>query len=194
MTELNRPKQRLVKVSELKALEALQTPPPPPLEKEFEKSKYSFLKTDFLLIISPVLILLGLYIAGLNQTQVFADFTLQTSAGIGYPYSYIGTIIMLAAGTLLSVGIAYRWAKSISRGGLIVSQIIGWLAATFAILIVIFGGSYVWESGTYPIIASSFLSINPDVSGVAALIWFAGTSAIVCGLVPMRRWLNKNIV
>ncbi len=168
-------------------------PPPPPIE---EKRNSSFLKTGYLLIVAPILIVVGFYVAGLNQTEAFMDMNLQGST-VGYPYSYIGTALMLTAAMLLSVGLAYRWAKSVSRGGLIVTQIIGWLVCAFAIALTIFGGSVVWAnpvstSMSYSI--QSFVSINPTISGIATIIWFAGTTAIAWGLIPMRRWLNKSIV
>jgi hypothetical protein len=170
--------------------------PPPPPSEEFEKSNgFKFLKTDVFLFVSPFLIALGWYIVGLNQSSMYTDISLQSST-IGYPYSLEGTIIMLTAEIFLSIGITYRWVRSISRGGLIVSQIIGWLATSLAILVLIFGSSNLWGTPTYTASSSTInnvLSIDPVVSGLAALIWFAGTATIASGLVPLRRWLNTNI-
>lgn len=148
-------------------------------------------KTDFLLLVSPFLILIGWFIVGLNPVQGY-ESTLSTYETVGYPYSPVGLGIMMTAAVLLSAGLASRWVKSISRVGVIVSQVMGWFFLALAVYVLAIGFSEVWVQDTQ-YSWHNLASINPLACGISLLLWFIGTLTIAYGLVPSRRWLNKSI-
>jgi len=157
-----------------------------------EKIKHSgLLKTDFLLPVSPVLMLIGWFIAGLNPVQGYEN-TFSQYETIGYPYSPIGLGIMMTAAILLSTGLAYRWVKSVSRAGLVISQVMGWFFIALALYVLAIGFSEVFVQDT-PYSWHNLASINPLSCGISILLWFTGTLTIAYGLVPSRKWLNKNL-
>jgi hypothetical protein len=158
---------------------------------EVKPEGHRLLKTDFLLIASPFLILVGWLVSNLNALSGYSSI----SSGyelMGYPYSPIGLAIMMCAIILLSVGISYRWVKSVSRGEFIILEIVGVFLVIFGLFVLISGFSYVWVQQT-PYSWHSFISINPAYSSLGLLLWFAGVFTITCGLAPLSKWFSKNI-
>jgi len=162
------------------------------LQKHEEKS-FMFLKTDFLLITSPFLLLIGWFIANLNPVSAYTyDHSEYIPGMTGYQYSPIGLAIMMCAIVLLSVGITSRWVKSVSRGEFIVLETVGWAVLVFAAYLLVNGFSIVWvPAGPYS--WQSFLSIDPASCSFFILIWFIGVFTITYGLVPLRKWFSKSI-
>jgi hypothetical protein len=85
---------------------------------------YRMLKTDILLFISPFLILVGWFLSVSGSVSGY-ESTLSLYRTVGYPYSPIGLAVMMSATTTLSLGIAYRWMNSVSRGAFIVLEVLG---------------------------------------------------------------------
>jgi hypothetical protein len=100
--------------------------------------------------------------------------------------------MMMTAAILLSIGLANRWVKSISRAGLIVTQTMGWFVLALSLFMLAIGFSEVWIQDTQ-YSWHSIISISPLFSGFSFLLWFIGTLTIAYGLVPSRKWLNKSI-
>lgn len=150
------------------------------------------LKTDALLFVSPLLIAFGWFIDGLNQVQGYDWDTTSHIGPVGYPYSLVGTGVIMVATILLCTGLAYRFVKSVSRGGLIVSQVAGWPFIVIALYVFVtgFSGVYVQDSATS---WHTIASIDPFISAFGLVFWFTGTLTIAYGLVSSRRWLNKSI-
>ncbi|MEM2969343.1 MAG: hypothetical protein QXR63_00225 [Candidatus Bathyarchaeia archaeon] len=162
------------------------------LQKNEEKS-FVLLKTDFLLIVSPFLLLAGWFIANLNPVDAYTYSHSQYIPGmIGYPYSPVGLATMMCAIVLLSIGIASRWVKSISRGEFIALEAIGWSILVFALYLLVNSFSVVWvPAGLYS--WQSFLSIDPASCSFFLLIWFIGILTVTYGLAPLRKWFRKSI-
>jgi len=178
-------------------LEALAKQEESPLTSEARSLKheqakgYELLKTDFLLIASPFLIVVGWFIAILNPVRGYSSF----SSGYeitGYPYSPIGLGILMCAAILLSVGISCRWSKSISRGEFIILEVLGWFFLIFALYILINSFSYVWVRQT-PYSGYGFISIDTFASSFGLFLWFIGVFMVSCGLAPLRKWFNKSV-
>jgi hypothetical protein len=158
-----------------------------------EKTTHSeLLKTNLLLFVSPFLLLTGWFIVGLNPIQGYENTTSLYEI-VGYPYSPIGLGIMMTAAILLSIGLANRWVKSVSRSGLIVSQTMGWFVLAISLFVLAIGFSEVWIQDTQ-YTWHNIVSINPLFSGFSLLLWFIGILTIAYGLVPSRKWLNKGII
>jgi len=158
---------------------------------EAKPEGHGLLKTDFLLIASPFLILVGWLIANLNAVSGYSSI----SSGyemMGYPYSPIGLAIMMCAIILLSAGISCRWVKSVSRGEFIILEVVGILLVIFALYVLVIGFSFVWVQET-PYSWRSFISINPAYSSLGLLLWFSGVFTMTCGLAPFRKWFSKSI-
>jgi hypothetical protein len=149
------------------------------------------MRTDYLLFLSPLLILTGWFFAvsgAVNGYETASSFEV-----VGYPLSPLGLGIMMVAAVLLSVGITCRWVKSMSRGAIIVLEVLGWFllilgAYTFA------SGLSMISVGQTPYSVSSFPSISPDFWGFGLIPWFTGVLAITCGLVPLRKWFGRDII
>jgi len=164
------------------------------LQKHEEKS-FMFLKTDFLLITSPFLLLIGWFIANLNPVSAYTyyDHSGYIPGMTGYPYSPIGLAIMMCAVVLLCVGITSRWVKSISRGEFIVFEVTGWSIMAFTLYLLINGVRMVWVPVIAPYSWRSLLSIDPSSSGFILFFWFIGVFTITYGLVPLHKWFSKSI-
>ncbi|MEM2112285.1 MAG: hypothetical protein QXX08_10500 [Candidatus Bathyarchaeia archaeon] len=162
------------------------------LQKPEEKS-FTLLKTDFLLMVSPFLLLAGWLLVNLNPVEAYTYSHSQYIPGMsGYPYSPIGLAIMMCAIVLLSVGITSRWVKSISRGEFIALEAIGWSILVFAAYLLVNSFSVVWvQAGPYS--WKNFLSIDPASCNFFLLIWFIGIFTVTYGLAPLRKWFSKSI-
>jgi len=154
---------------------------------------YGLLKTDLLLIASPFLILVGWLIANLNPVSAYTSDHFQFIPGMTcYPYSPVGLGIMMSSIVLLSVGIAYRWVKSVSRGEFIVLEITGWSILMFTLYVLVTGICIVWVPMA-PNSWQSFISIDPAGCSFILILWFIGVFTITYGLAPMRKWFSKSI-
>jgi len=149
------------------------------------------MRTDYLLFISPLLMLVGWFLAVSGSVSGY-ESSLSSYETIGYPFSPLGVAIMMVAAILFSVGIAYRWVKSTSRGAVIVLEVLGWFLLTFAV--------YIFAKGFTMISAQitsssgfSFPSISPTFWSFGLLFWFVGVLTITCGLVPMHKWFGRSI-
>jgi len=149
------------------------------------------IQTDYLLFISPLLFLIGLFLAISGSVGGY-ESTLSSYETVGYPYSPVGLAIMMGAAILLSVGISCRWVKSISRGAIIVLEVLGWFLLIFAVYILASGFSIIFVQQTL-FSGYSFPSISPAFWGFGLLLWFAGVLSITCGLVPLRKWFGRSI-
>jgi hypothetical protein len=149
------------------------------------------MRTDYLLLISPLLILIGWFLAVSGSVSGYEN-TLSSYGTVGYPYSPIGLAIMMSAAILLSVGISYRWVKSISRGAVIVLEVLGWFLLMFAVYVLAQGFSMIFVQST-EFSGYSFPSISPTFWGFGLLPWFVSVLAITCGLVPLRKWFGRSI-
>jgi len=158
-----------------------------------EERGLTLLKTDFMLIVSPFLLLVGWFLINLNPVDAYTYDHSQYIPGMtGYPYSPIGLAIMMCAIVLLSAGITSRWVKSISRGEFIALEAVGGSILIFALYLLVNGFSIVWvPAGPYS--WQSFLSIDPASCSFLLLIWFIGVFTITYGLVPLRKWFSKSI-
>jgi len=154
---------------------------------------YGLLKTDFLLIVSPFLILVGWLIANLNPVSAYTSYYLEFVPGMtGYPYSPIGLGIMMSSIILLSVGITSRWVKSVSRGEFIILEVTGWFVLVFALYALANGIRVVWVQEN-PYSWHSFISIDPAACSFILLLWFIGVFTITYGLAPLHKWFSKSI-
>lgn len=162
------------------------------MHKHEEKS-FVLLKTDFLLIVSPFLLLVGWFLVNLNPVDAYTYIHSQYIPGMtGYPYSPVGLAIMMCAVVLLSVGIASRWVKSISRGEFIAIEAVGWGVLIFSLYLLLNGFSIVWvPAGPYS--WQSFLSIDPAACSFFLLMWLIGVFTVTYGLAPLRKWFSKSI-
>jgi hypothetical protein len=160
---------------------------------EVKSEGHGLLKTDFLLIASPFLILIGWFIANLNSVSAYTSDHLQFIPGMTcYPYSPVGLGIMMSSTVLLSVGIACRWVKSVSRGEFIVFEITGWSILMFTFYVLVTGIRIVWVP-VAPNSWQSFISIDPAGCSFILILWFIGVFTITYGLAPMRKWFSKSI-
>jgi hypothetical protein len=154
---------------------------------------YGMLKTDILLIASPILILVGWLIANLNPVSAYTSDHLEFVPGMtGYPYSPIGLGIIMSSIVLLSVGITRRWVKSVSRGEFIILEVTGWFVLMFALYVLAIGIRVVWVQEA-PYSWHSFISIDPAACSFVLLLWFIGVLTIAYGLVPLRKWFGKSV-
>jgi hypothetical protein len=158
---------------------------------EVKPEGHGLLKTDFLLIASPFLILVGWLVTNLNAASGYSSISSGYEV-MGYPYSPIGLVVMMCAIILLSVGISGRWVKSVSRGEFIVLEVVGISLVIFALYVLVIGFSYVWVQQT-PYSWHGFISINPAYSSLGLLLWFAGVFTTACGLTPLRKWFSKSV-
>lgn len=147
-------------------------------------------RTDYLLFLSPLLILVGWFFAVSGSVNGYE--TASSFQAVGYPYSPLGLGVMMVATVLLSVGITYRWVKSISRGAIIGLEVLGWFLLIFGVYIFASGFSMISVQQT-PYSGYNFPSISPTFWGFGLLLWFVGILAITCGLVPTRKWFGGII-
>jgi len=162
--------------------------------QKHENESFALLKTDFLLIASPFLLLIGWFIVNLNPMSAYTyDHSEYIPGMTGYPYSPIGLAIMMCAVVLLCVGITSRWVKSVSRGEFIVLEVTGWSVMAFTLYLLINGVRMVWVPVIAPYSWQSFLSIDPASSCFTFLFWFIGVFTITYGFAPLRKWFSKSI-
>jgi hypothetical protein len=160
---------------------------------EAKPEGHGLLKTDFLLVASPFIMLIGWFIANLNPVSAYTSDHLQFVPGMtGYPYSPIGLGIMMSSIVLLSVGIVCHWVKSVSRGEFIVLEITGWSILVFTLYVLVTGIRIVWVP-VAPNSWHSFISIDPASCSFILILWFIGVCTITYGLAPMRKWFSKSI-
>lgn len=162
------------------------------LQKQ-EGKVFTVLKTDFMLIVSPILLLVGWFLVNLNPVDAYTyEYSEYIPGMTGYPYSPIGLAIMMCATVLLSVGITFRWVKSLSRAEFIALEAIGWSILIFVLYLLLSGFSVVWvPAGPYS--WQRFISIDPAGCSFILILWFIGVFTITYGLAPLRRWLSKSI-
>jgi hypothetical protein len=162
------------------------------LQKQ-EGKVFTVLKTDFMLIVSPFLLLVGWFLVSLNPVDAYTyEFSGFVPGMTCYPYSPIGLAIMMFATVLLSVGITFRWVKLLSRAEFIALEAIGWSILIFVLYILVSGFSVVWvPAGPYS--WQRFISIDPAGCSFTLILWFIGVFTITYGLAPLRRWFSKSI-
>jgi phosphotransferase system glucose/maltose/N-acetylglucosamine-specific IIC component len=97
--------------------------------KDKQVKSFRLMRTDYFLLISPLLALVGWLLAVSGSVSGY-ESTLSSYETVGYPFSPLGVAIMMVAAILFSVGIAYRWVKSTSRGAVIVLEVVGWFPCT----------------------------------------------------------------
>jgi len=161
------------------------------LAKGQQVKGFRLVRTDYLLFISPLLVLVGWILAVSGSVSGY-ESSLSSYGTVGYPFSPLGVAIMMVAAILFSVGIAYRWVKSTSRGAVIVLEVLGWFLLAFAVFVLAKGFTMI-SAQTTSVSGFSFPSINPAFWGFGLLFWFVGVLAITCGLVPMRKWFERSI-
>jgi hypothetical protein len=149
------------------------------------------IRTDYLLFISPLLILIGWFLAISGSVSGY-ESAVSSYETVGYPYSPVGLAIMMSAAILLSAGICCRWIKSISRGAIIVLEVLGWFLLIFAAYGLAGGFSIIFVQQT-AYSGYSFPSISPTFWSFGLLLWFVGVLAITCGLAPLRKWFGRSI-
>jgi len=161
--------------------------------QKHEGKVFTVLKTDFMLIVSPFLLLVGWFLVNLNPVDAYTyEYSEYIPGMTGYPYSPVGLAIMMCAIVLLSVGVTSRWVKYVSRGEFIVLETVGWAVLVFVAYLLVDGFSIVWvPAGPYS--WKSFLSIDPASCSFFILVWFIGVFTITYGLVPLRKWFSKSI-
>lgn len=162
-------------------------------QKHKQGKSFELLKTDFLLIASPFLLLVGWFIVNLNSVNAYTSDHLEFIPGMtGYPYSPIGLGIMMCSIVLLSVGITSRWVKTLSRGEFIALEATGWSIMVFTIYMLVNGIRIVWVP-VAPNSWQSFISVDPASCGFILFLWFIGVFIITYGLAPLNKWFSKSI-